>query len=98
MAVCRSGGDYRHASIAPVRGASASVIQVCSPQPMSLAVMVVADMVCGRYGRTPLTYSAATLGKSYSSSEQCEARVWRWMGIEGLGTEVSQRGPAAQHG
>jgi len=28
-AVCRSGGDYRHASIAPGRGASASVIQVC---------------------------------------------------------------------
>jgi len=45
MAVCRSGGDYRHASIAPSRGASASVIQVCSLQPVSLAVMVVADMV-----------------------------------------------------
>jgi len=48
-----------HASIAPGRGASASVIQVCSLQPMSLAVMVGADMVmlCGQYGRTPCDHS-----------------------------------------
>jgi len=31
-AVCRSGIDYRHASITLARTASASVIQVCSLQ------------------------------------------------------------------
>jgi len=56
MRLCYSEGDYRHASIAPSRGASASVIQMCSLQPMSLAVMVVAVMVmlCGRYGLWPI--------------------------------------------